>query len=74
MSDIAARAAAAEAGGDASVAFLRDLVGLQRQGEDAVQARIAAAAAASGCIVKHRRHRPAEPPPPKGSGPLEVPT
>jgi acetylornithine deacetylase/succinyl-diaminopimelate desuccinylase-like protein len=60
-SDVAARvAAAAEAGGEAAVAFLRDLIRLQRDGEDAVQARIAEAAAAAGCTVERRRYRPAE--------------
>jgi acetylornithine deacetylase/succinyl-diaminopimelate desuccinylase-like protein len=61
--DVAARvAAAAEAGGEASVAFLRDLIRLQARGEDAVQARLADAAAAAGCIVERRRYRPAEVP------------
>jgi acetylornithine deacetylase len=60
-SDVAARvAAAAEASGAASVAFLRDLIRLQRDGEDAVQARVAEAAAAAGCTVERRRYRPAE--------------
>ncbi|WP_137127430.1 M20 family metallopeptidase [Roseomonas sp. HF4] len=59
--DVAARvAAAAEASGEASVAFLRDLIRLQRDGEDAVQARVAEAAAAAGCDVERRRYRPAE--------------
>ncbi|MEO3473255.1 M20/M25/M40 family metallo-hydrolase [Roseomonas sp. CAU 1739] len=59
--DVVARvAAAAEAGGDASVAFLQELIGLQQKGEDAVQARLAEAATAAGCVVEHRRYRPAE--------------
>lgn len=58
--DVAARvAAAAEAGGEASVAFLRDLIRLQQQGEAAVQARVAEAAAGFGCVVEHRRYQPA---------------
>lgn len=61
--DLAARlAAAAEASGEGSVAFLRDLIRLQREGETAVQARIAAAAASLGCEVEHRTYRPAEVP------------
>jgi acetylornithine deacetylase/succinyl-diaminopimelate desuccinylase-like protein len=60
-SDVAARvAAAAEAGGEASVAFLRELIGLQQSGEEAVQARIAEAAQAAGCTVERRRYRPAD--------------
>lgn len=59
--DVAARvAAAAEAGGEASLAFLRELIGLQRQGEAAVQTRIAEAATQAGCVVEYRRYRPAE--------------
>jgi len=59
--DVAARvAAAAEAGGEASVAFLQELIRLQRDGEEAVQARIAEAATAAGCVVERRRYRPAE--------------
>lgn len=60
-SDVAARvAAAAEAGGEESVAFLRELIALQQSGEDAVQARIAAAAEAAGCVVERRRYKPAD--------------
>jgi acetylornithine deacetylase/succinyl-diaminopimelate desuccinylase-like protein len=61
MSDaLAARiAAAAEASGADSVAFLRELIALQRAGEDAVQDRVAAAAQAAGCSVERRRYRPA---------------
>jgi len=51
---------AAEAGGAAAVGFLRDLIRLQAEGEDAVQARVAAAAEAAGCTVERRRYRPAE--------------
>jgi len=51
---------AAEAGGEAAVAFLRDLIRLQAAGEEAVQARLAAAAEAAGCTVERRRYRPAE--------------
>ena len=59
--DVAARvAAAAQASGEASVAFLRELIRLQQQGEEAVQARVAEAAAAAGCVVERRRYRPAE--------------
>ncbi len=61
MSDIAARvAAAAEASGETSVAFLRELIALQRAGEDAVQDRVAQAAEAAGCIVERRRYKPAD--------------
>lgn len=58
--DIAARVtAAAEATGEASVAFLRDLIGLQRAGEAAIQDRVAAACDALGCVVERRRYHPA---------------
>jgi acetylornithine deacetylase len=60
-SDLAARvAAAAEAGGEASVAFLRELIRLQQSGEEAVQTRVAQAAEAAGCIVERRRYKPAD--------------
>jgi acetylornithine deacetylase len=60
MSTVAARVdAAAEAGGEAAVGFLRDLVRLQSGGEAAVQARIAAACEQLGCIVETRRYSPA---------------
>jgi acetylornithine deacetylase len=51
---------AADAGGAASVGFLRDLIRLQSAGEDAVQARLAEAFTAAGCTVERRRYRPAE--------------
>lgn len=50
----------AEAGGAASVGFLRDLIRLQAAGEEAVQARLAEACAAAGCEVERRRYRPAD--------------
>jgi len=50
---------AAAAGGDAAVAFLRDLIRLQADGESAVQAHVAAACAALGCVVEKRRYHPA---------------
>lgn len=51
---------AAEAGGEAAVGFLRDLIRLQAEGEAAVQARVATALEALGCTVERRRYRPAE--------------
>lgn len=61
MHDVLARlTSAAEAEGGASVAFLRDLIRLQAEGEAAIQARLAEAAAAAGCQVERRRYRPAE--------------
>jgi acetylornithine deacetylase len=51
---------AAEAGSDGAVAFLRELIRLQAQGEAAVQARVAEACGALGCAVEKRRYRPAE--------------
>ncbi len=63
MDDIAARLdRAAEAGGEAAVAFLRDLIRLQAEGEAAVQERVGAALEALGCGVERRRYRPAEVP------------
>jgi acetylornithine deacetylase/succinyl-diaminopimelate desuccinylase-like protein len=60
MDDIATRVdQAAEAGGEAAVGFLRELIRLQAEGEDAVQARVAAACAALGCVVERRRYSPA---------------
>ena len=50
---------AAEAGGGAAVAFLRDLIRLQADGEDAVQAHVARAFEAMGCTVEKRRYSPA---------------
>ncbi len=50
---------AAEAHGEAAVGFLRDLIRLQAQGEEAVQARIASACEELGCIVERRRYKPA---------------
>lgn len=51
---------AATAEGDASVAFLRELIRLQARGEDAVQAHVAAACESLDCAVERRRYRPAE--------------
>ncbi len=51
---------AAEAEGAESVAFLRALIRLQAQGEEAVQARLAEACVAAGCQVERRRYRPAD--------------
>ncbi|MBU8539907.1 M20 family metallopeptidase [Falsiroseomonas tokyonensis] len=60
MDGIAARVdQAAEAGGEAAVGFLRDLIRLQSGGEEAVQARVAAALEDLGCIVETRRYQPA---------------
>lgn len=59
MDEVALVRRAAEAGGDAAVDFLRGLIRLQAQGEDAVQARVAEACAALGCQVERRRYRPA---------------
>jgi acetylornithine deacetylase len=47
---------------DASVGFLRALIGAQRQGESAVQAMVADAALRIGCSVEHVRYRPSEVP------------
>ena len=59
--DVATRVdRAAQAGGDAAVAFLQELIQLQAQGEAAVQARIGAALATLGCKVEQRRYRPAD--------------
>ena len=59
MADIATRVdQAAATGGEAAVGFLRDLIRLQSQGEDAVQARVAEACAALGCVVEKRRYAP----------------
>ena len=49
---------AAEAGGEAAVGFLRELIRLQAQGEDAVQAHVAQAFEAMGCVVEKRRYSP----------------
>ena len=49
---------AAEAGGEAAVGFLRELIRLQAQGEDAVQAHVASAFEAMGCVVEKRRYSP----------------
>jgi len=49
---------AAEAGGDAAVDFLRELIRLQAQGEEAVQAHVARAFEAMGCAVEKRRYSP----------------
>jgi acetylornithine deacetylase len=59
--DVAARVdLAAQQGAAGAVGFLRDLIRLQREGEAAVQAHVAAALAALGCQVEQRRYRPAE--------------
>jgi acetylornithine deacetylase len=59
--DVATRVEqAATASGAESVAFLRELIALQQQGEAAVQAHVAAAFAALGCKVENRRYRPAD--------------
>ncbi|MGK7862021.1 M20 family metallopeptidase [Falsiroseomonas sp. E2-1-a4] len=60
MTDTATRVdQAAEAGGEAAVVFLRDLIRLQAGGEEAVQARVASAFEDLGCIVETRRYQPA---------------
>ncbi|MCC7428172.1 MAG: M20/M25/M40 family metallo-hydrolase [Alphaproteobacteria bacterium] len=60
MSDVAARVdEAAAAGREGALGFLQELIRLQKQGEEAVQARWAEAARALGCEVEHRRYRPA---------------
>ncbi|MBU8545361.1 MULTISPECIES: M20 family metallopeptidase [Roseomonadaceae] len=59
MDGIAARVdQAAEAGSEAAVTFLRDLIRLQSGGEEAVQARLASALEDLGCIVETRRYQP----------------
>jgi acetylornithine deacetylase len=50
--------AAADKGGEASIAFLRELIALAEQGETAVQDRIAAELTALGCEVERMRYRP----------------
>jgi acetylornithine deacetylase len=55
-------AAAAEREAPAALDFLRDLVRLTRQGEDAIQDRIAAALAELGCRIEELRYRPADVP------------
>ena len=45
-----------------AVAFLRGLIAAGREGEDAVQARVAAGFEAAGCVVERLRYRPAEVP------------
>ena len=60
MDQVARLRQAAEAGGEAAVGLLRDLIRLQAEGEAAVQTRIAEACAALGCQVERRRYRPAE--------------
>ncbi|MGG5821618.1 M20 family metallopeptidase [Falsiroseomonas sp. HW251] len=60
MDQVALVQRAAEVGGDAALGFLRDLIRLQAEGEDAVQARVAEACAALGCAVERRRYRPAD--------------
>jgi len=59
--DVATRVdKAADAGGEAAIGFLRELIALQQQGEAAVQAHVGAAFAALGCKVERRRYRPAD--------------
>jgi acetylornithine deacetylase len=61
MDELAARLdRAAEAHGEAAVAFLRGLIRLQAEGEAAVQSRLASAFEELGCQVERRRYRPAE--------------
>jgi acetylornithine deacetylase len=61
MSEAVARVQrAAESGGPAAIAFLRELIRLQAAGETAVQARLAEAWTELGCAVERRRYRPAE--------------
>ena len=60
MDDIAARVdQAAASNSEAALGFLRELIRLQAEGEDAVQARVAAACEALGCVVEKRRYAPA---------------
>ncbi len=47
---------------DPAVAFLRGLIAAARDGEDVIQARVAAGFEAAGCAVEHLRYRPAEVP------------
>lgn len=60
MDQAIGRLRAADGSGEASVALLRRLIGLQREGEAAVQACLGDAFAAAGCAVERRRYRPAE--------------
>jgi acetylornithine deacetylase len=61
MDELAARLdRAAVAHGEAAIAFLRELIRLQAEGEQAVQARVAASLEELGCKVERRRYRPAE--------------
>lgn len=55
-------AAAAEREAAASLAFLRDLIRLSQQGEDAIQDFIAASLRDLGCRIEELRYRPAEVP------------
>ena len=47
---------------EAAIALLRDLIALTRNGEAAVQDRLAEGFRAAGCTVERRRYRPAEVP------------
>lgn len=50
----------ADATRDISIAFLRRLIDAARDGEDAVQAQVAAAAREAGCVVETVGYRPGE--------------
>lgn len=56
----AAIAAAAEREAVTSLGFLRDLIGLARQGEDAIQDFVAANLRELGCRIEELHYRPAE--------------
>ena len=62
MDDTPATDTAAERRRAESIGFLRELIMAQPEGEEAVQARVAAAAAAAGCVVESVRHRPMQVP------------
>ncbi len=62
MDETTATDTAAERRRADSIEFLRGLIAAQPDGEEAVQARVAAAAAAVGCTVERVRYRPLDVP------------
>lgn len=54
--------AAANERRDASLEFLRELIAAQRQGESAVQSRVATALRAAGCSIENVKYRPLDVP------------